>query len=88
MINAQLHNKHWSAVIAYRGSSILLSSAAAHALRKSCSMNSSELDQRFDNGESILEALDLSKARRQRLELRSVNIDSPLWMVEQLDREA
>lgn len=51
-------------------------------------MNSSELDQRFDNGESILEALDLSQARRQRLELRSVNIDFPLWMVEQLDREA
>jgi hypothetical protein len=51
-------------------------------------MNSSELDQRFDNGESILEALDLSLARRQRLELRSVNIDFPLWMVEQLDREA
>jgi hypothetical protein len=51
-------------------------------------MNSSELDQRFDNGESILEALDLSQARRQRLELRSVNIDVPLWMVEQLDREA
>jgi hypothetical protein len=51
-------------------------------------MNSSELDQRFDNGESILEALDLSQARRQGLELRSVNIDFPLWMVEQLDREA
>jgi hypothetical protein len=51
-------------------------------------MNSSELDQRFDNGESILEALDLSQARRQRLELRSVTIDFPLWMVEQLDREA
>lgn len=51
-------------------------------------MNSSELDPRFDNGESILEALDLSQARRQRLELRSVNIDFPLWMVEQLDREA
>jgi hypothetical protein len=51
-------------------------------------MNSSELDQRFDNGESILDALDLSQARRQRLELRSVNIDFPLWMVEQLDREA
>ena len=51
-------------------------------------MNSSELDQHFDNGESILEALDLSQARRQRLELRRVNIDFPLWMVEQLDREA
>ena len=51
-------------------------------------MNSSELDQRFDNGDSILETLDLSHARRQRLELKRVNVDFPLWMVEQLDREA
>ena len=35
---------------------------------------------------SILDALDLSQARRQRLELKRVNVDFPLWMVEQLDR--
>ncbi len=51
-------------------------------------MNSSELDQRFDDGESVLEALDLAAARRPRLEQKRVNVDFPLWMVEQLDQEA
>ena len=51
-------------------------------------MNSSEFDQRFDDGESVLEALDLAAARRPRLEQKRVNVDFPLWMVEQLDQEA
>ena len=51
-------------------------------------MNSSEFDRRFEEGESVLEALDLETARRPRLEARRVNGDVPLWMVEQLDREA
>jgi hypothetical protein len=51
-------------------------------------MNSSEFDQRFDTGESVLEALDLAAARRPRLEQKRVNVDFPLWMVEQLDQEA
>ncbi|MFO0039073.1 MAG: type II toxin-antitoxin system BrnA family antitoxin [Synechococcaceae cyanobacterium] len=51
-------------------------------------MNSSEFDRRFEEGESVLEALDLEAARRPRLEARRVNVDFPLWMVEQLDREA
>ena len=51
-------------------------------------MNSSEFDQRFDAGESVLEALDLAAARRSRLEQKRVNVDFPLWMVEQLDQEA
>ena len=52
------------------------------------SMNSSEFDQRFEESESVLEALDLEAARRPRLQARRVNVDFPLWMVEQLDREA
>ena len=51
-------------------------------------MNSSEFDRRFEEGESVLEALDLETARRPRLQARRVNVDFPLWMVEQLDREA
>lgn len=51
-------------------------------------MNSSEFDQRIDAGESVLEALDLSAARRSRLEQKRVNVDFPLWMVEQLNQEA
>ena len=51
-------------------------------------MNSSEFDRRFDEGESVLEALDLNGARRRRLEQKKVNVDFPLWMIEALDREA
>lgn len=51
-------------------------------------MNSSEFDQRFDEGESVIDALDLGAARRPRLEQRRVNVDFPIWMVEQLDQEA
>ena len=51
-------------------------------------MNSSDFDQRFDAGESVLEALDLGGARRIRLEQKRVNVDIPVWMIDQLDREA
>ena len=51
-------------------------------------VNSSEFDRRFDDGESIIEVLDVAAARRQRLEQKRVNVDFPLWMVEQLDQEA
>jgi hypothetical protein len=51
-------------------------------------MNSSEFDRRFEEGESVIDALDLSAARRPRLEQRRVNVDFPIWMVEQLDLEA
>ena len=51
-------------------------------------MNSSEFDQRFEAGDSVIEALDLPAARRPRQEQKRVNVDFPVWMVEQLDREA
>ncbi len=35
-----------------------------------------------------MEALDLTRARRHRLELKRINVDFPLWLVEQIDREA
>jgi hypothetical protein len=51
-------------------------------------MNSSEFDQRFDADDSVVEVLDLNAARRPRQEQKRVNVDFPVWMVEQLDREA
>jgi len=51
-------------------------------------MNSSEFDQLFDNGDCVLEGLDLDAARRPRLQQKRVNVDFPLWMVDQLDQEA
>jgi len=51
-------------------------------------MKASEFDKKFDAGESVVDDLDVSKARRPRQESRRVNVDFPLWMVESLDREA
>jgi hypothetical protein len=51
-------------------------------------MKAEKLDKKFDAGESITEYLDLSKARRPGLEQKRVNVDFPLWMVRELDREA
>lgn len=47
-----------------------------------------QLDERFDAGESIIEYLDLSGARRPGLESKRVNVDFPAWMVRRLDKEA
>ncbi|MBM5796946.1 MAG: CopG family transcriptional regulator [Cyanobacteria bacterium M_surface_7_m2_040] len=51
-------------------------------------MNSSDFDRRFDQGDSVVAELDLDAARRSRLQQKRVNVDFPLWMVEELDREA
>lgn len=51
-------------------------------------MKASEFDEKFDNGESVLEHLDLTQIRQPGLAVRRVNVDFPLWMVQALDREA
>ena len=51
-------------------------------------MNSSDLDRRFDDGESIIEVLDVSAARRHRHVQKRVDVNFPIWMMEQLDQEA
>jgi len=51
-------------------------------------MKAEDLDQRFDAGEDVTDALDLSKARRVNLEQKRVNVDFPVWMIQCLDREA
>lgn len=51
-------------------------------------MKASDFDRRFDDGEDVSAALDLTNARRPNLEARRVNVDFPAWMVESLDREA
>jgi hypothetical protein len=51
-------------------------------------MKASEFDKRFDAGNDVTAALDLSAARRPMLETRRVNVDFPAWMVQSLDREA
>ncbi len=52
-------------------------------------MDASEFDKKFDEGaEDIIEDLDLTTLRRPNRDVRRVNVDFPLWMVESLDREA
>ena len=51
-------------------------------------MKARDFDKKFDSGQEITSALDLSRARRLNLKLRRINVDFPAWMVESLDREA
>jgi len=51
-------------------------------------MKAKDLDRRFDDGEDISVALDLTKATRPQLAQRRVNVDFPTWMIDSLDREA
>ena len=51
-------------------------------------MKAKDLDKRFDEGKSIIDHLDLSKARRPNQEQKRVNVDFPLWMIRALDKEA
>lgn len=51
-------------------------------------MKAKKFDQEFDAGKDITSSLDLSKVRRPTREQRRVNVDFPVWMIEQLDREA
>ncbi len=51
-------------------------------------MKAKEFDNQFDNDECILDALDLSKAKRVLQDQKRVNVDFPTWMIESLDKEA
>jgi hypothetical protein len=51
-------------------------------------MKATDFDKKFDSGESIIDELDLSTARRPGQEQKRVNVDFPTWMITALDREA
>lgn len=51
-------------------------------------MKANEFENKFDDGESILDALDLSQAKRVLQGQKRVNVDFPTWMIESLDKEA
>lgn len=48
----------------------------------------SDFDKKFDDGESIISDLDLSKVRRPSEEQKRINMDVPVWMLDAIDREA
>lgn len=51
-------------------------------------MKAKDIEKKFDDGEDISRHLDISRARRPEQEQKRVNVDFPLWMIQQLDREA
>ena len=51
-------------------------------------MKAEEFDEKFDEGNSIIDALDVSKSQRSMQKQKRVNVDFPSWMVESLDKEA
>ena len=51
-------------------------------------MKVKEFEARFDAGEDLTEALDLSQAKRVQQVQKRVNVDFPTWMIDSLDREA
>ncbi len=51
-------------------------------------MKAEEFDKKFDEGEDVMQYLDIPKARRPALDQKRVNVDFPLWMIQLLDKEA
>ena len=51
-------------------------------------MKSKDIDKKFDEGGDISSFLDVTKARRPEQEQKRVNVDFPLWMIQQLDKES
>ena len=51
-------------------------------------MKAKDIDKKFDEGGDITAHLDVAKARRPEQEQKRVNVDFPLWMIQQLDKES
>ena len=52
-------------------------------------MKANELDKIFDDGEAdVLQHFDLTKAKKPNLELKRVNVDFPVWVINGLDKRA
>ena len=51
-------------------------------------MNDEEFNSKFDEGESMIDELDLSKALRSEQQQTRIRVDFPVWMINSLDKEA
>ena len=52
-------------------------------------MKASELDKIFDDGEEdVLQYFDLTIAKKPNLQLKRVNVDFPIWVINGLDKRA
>ena len=51
-------------------------------------MKAKDFDKEFEAGKDITGHLDRAGARRPNQQLKRVNVDFPLWVIEGLDKEA
>jgi hypothetical protein len=51
-------------------------------------MKAEEFDNKFEADEDITNYLDISRAVRPKQLQKRVNVDFPIWMIQQLDKEA
>jgi hypothetical protein len=57
--------------------------------KKENTISAEEFDRIFDEGEEdVLQYFDLSAARRLNTEVKRINVDMPVWMLNALDLEA
>lgn len=51
-------------------------------------MKTEEFDRIFDDGESIIEYLDLTQIKRSNSEEQTIALEFPSWMIEALNKES
>ena len=51
-------------------------------------MKAEEFDRKFDDGESIIEYLDLTQIKRSNSEEQIIALEFPSWMIEALNKES
>lgn len=51
-------------------------------------MKAEDFDRKFDDGENIIEYLDLTKIKRSNSEEKTIAFEFPSWMVEALEQES
>jgi hypothetical protein len=55
---------------------------------KKKSIKAKEFDEKFERGDDIIDYLDIVKSIRINQNLKRVNVDFPVWMINSLDKEA
>lgn len=51
-------------------------------------MKTKDFDKKFDEGGDIIEHLDLENAERTGHSSKRVNVDFPVWMIREMDKES
>lgn len=51
-------------------------------------MKAKEFDKKFEDGEDMSDFIDLSTIQKPNLELKRVNVDFPVWVINGLDKRA